>query len=342
MGTIPAPPAAIASAVIPDVAELSEDQTCKIELDQEIQQSETEALTDYQQHFAVPGVDPTPLDPNPFDVNPFDLDQAQPESQPLSTAASIPDLLEAPLPGLRLPDLEPRRQNETLLSSQLPEIASGWQPHEAIASTAMDLPQFDEAISSQTVPLQALPPEAVPEAVPHEAVPHEAARAIPPEVVPSPSQPASEPPQSLLHSELDMPLANIVPVHLATEAPPVRAEVAPAQVEVPPVQAEVPQVEVPLAHVEPPPEPEPAPVPVHSAPMHAEPAAIELPAPAEAEPLEPAQLQPELQTAEITSPPGLSSRLYEAERIHAAVELVFDRFRPLLVAAIVRELARHD
>ena len=32
----------------------------------------------------------------------------------------------------------------------------------------------------------------------------------------------------------------------------------------------------------------------------------------------------------------------EAERVHQAVEKVFDRFKPLLVAAIVRELARHD
>ena len=34
--------------------------------------------------------------------------------------------------------------------------------------------------------------------------------------------------------------------------------------------------------------------------------------------------------------------LNEAERIHKAVERVFDRFRPLLVAAIVRELVRRD
>jgi hypothetical protein len=32
----------------------------------------------------------------------------------------------------------------------------------------------------------------------------------------------------------------------------------------------------------------------------------------------------------------------DAERIHKAVEVVFDRFRPLLVAAIVRELVRRD
>jgi hypothetical protein len=35
-------------------------------------------------------------------------------------------------------------------------------------------------------------------------------------------------------------------------------------------------------------------------------------------------------------------RSAEAERIHQAVERVFDRFKPLLIAAIVRELARLD
>jgi hypothetical protein len=37
-----------------------------------------------------------------------------------------------------------------------------------------------------------------------------------------------------------------------------------------------------------------------------------------------------------------AQRLQDAERIHKAVEKVFDRFRPLLVAAIVREMARLD
>jgi CheY-like chemotaxis protein len=37
-----------------------------------------------------------------------------------------------------------------------------------------------------------------------------------------------------------------------------------------------------------------------------------------------------------------AQRSSEAERIHQAVEKVFDRFRPLLVAAIVREMARLD
>jgi hypothetical protein len=76
--------------------------------------------------------------------------------------------------------------------------------------------------------------------------------------------------------------------------------------------------------------------------VHLEAPPVQVSVPAEAEPQQPAQLQPEQPMGEICSPPGLTSRLNEAERIHHAIERVFDRFKPLLVAAIVRELARHD
>jgi hypothetical protein len=63
----------------------------------------------------------------------------------------------------------------------------------------------------------------------------------------------------------------------------------------------------------------------------------------------PVQLQPEptapvpgMQAEPSASSPEVMRRSSEAERIHQAVERVFDRFKPLLVAAIVRELARHD
>jgi hypothetical protein len=54
------------------------------------------------------------------------------------------------------------------------------------------------------------------------------------------------------------------------------------------------------------------------------------------------QTQPEAHVAETLSPPELLPQSSEAERIHQAVDRVFDRFKRLLVAAIVRELARHD
>jgi hypothetical protein len=49
-----------------------------------------------------------------------------------------------------------------------------------------------------------------------------------------------------------------------------------------------------------------------------------------------------MQAEPSASSPEVIRRSSEAERIHQAVERVFDRFKPLLVAAIVRELARHD
>jgi len=67
------------------------------------------------------------------------------------------------------------------------------------------------------------------------------------------------------------------------------------------------------------------------------PAAIMEPAPAEA--TYPAAAT---QVHAISSTHEASPRSSEAERIHQAVERVFDRFKPVLVAAIVRELARRD
>ena len=110
----------------------------------------------------------------------------------------------------------------------------------------------------------------------------------------------------------------VLEVALATESAPtvpeVVAEPAPAAVEAAP---EAVQVE---------PQPEPEQALVAQAPVPAE---VAHPAAA-------------TQVQAISSSPEASSRSSEAERIHQAVERVFDRFKPVLVAAIVRELARRD
>jgi len=56
---------------------------------------------------------------------------------------------------------------------------------------------------------------------------------------------------------------------------------------------------------------------------------------------EPPATQP-VEVAAAAAPAEGVSHSSEAERVHQAVERVFDRFKPLLVAAIVRELARRD
>ena len=105
----------------------------------------------------------------------------------------------------------------------------------------------------------------------------------------------------------------------ATEEAPIEAAAVPAPVE--PESQEV--VVAPL-----PPEPEVEPELVSS--------------PLETTPEELAHARAEQVEDEPAFAPAPEDGLNEAERIHKAVERVFDRFRPLLVAAIVRELIRRD
>jgi len=114
-----------------------------------------------------------------------------------------------------------------------------------------------------------------------------------------------------------------VPVEAApletTEEPPVEAAAVPA-----PVETELQEVVVaPL-----PPEPEVEPELVSS--------------PLETTPEELANARAEAVEDEPAFVPPPEDGLNDAERIHKAVERVFDRFRPLLVAAMVRELIRRD
>jgi CheY-like chemotaxis protein len=335
LDNIPASPAATAPVALQGVAELPESHTHNSE--PEIPQPEFNPLADgLQQHLA-----PSPLDPNPLDPNPFALNLA---NEPPTSIAATPDLLEHHLPDL-LGHASP--------STELSEADSEWKPEQAIASvsTSLDLPPLGEAVGlTPTLPEVALAPESVPveaqpilaEAPPETPGAHEPIapaalmpallglaasalqarpefvhpdfvhpEAVPNEAVPNEAAPHEAVPPELpevVHSGAEMPLPN--PAHL--EAPP--AQVLPAQVEDAPVQV----------------------------PVHLEAPPVQVSVPAEAEPQQPAQLQPEQPMGEICSPPGLTSRLNEAERIHHAIERVFDRFKPLLVAAIVRELARQD
>ena len=94
-----------------------------------------------------------------------------------------------------------------------------------------------------------------------------------------------------------------------------------------------------------------APAPVETESKEAQPAPVQVEPEAEQElvssPLEVtteemAHARAEADEAEPAFAPAPEDPRNEAERIHKAVERVFDRFRPLLVAAIVRELVRRD
>jgi CheY-like chemotaxis protein len=96
-----------------------------------------------------------------------------------------------------------------------------------------------------------------------------------------------------------------------------------------------------------------APVPIETelledvaAPMPAEPEVepelVSSPLETTPEELANARAEVEASVDETAFAPAPVDGLNQAERLHKAVELVFDRFRPLLVAAIVRELVRRD
>ena len=94
-----------------------------------------------------------------------------------------------------------------------------------------------------------------------------------------------------------------------------------------------------------------APAPVETEQAEADPAPVQVEpeaaqelvsSPLEMTPEEVAHARAEADEAEPAFAPAPEDGLNEAERIHKAVERVFDRFRPLLLAAIVRELIRRD
>jgi CheY-like chemotaxis protein len=160
----------------------------------------------------------------------------------------------------------------------------------------------------------------------------------------------SEPPVAEIAATVSAPLApepevkHEIDVTPALEAEPV-AEVAPVpeathEPEVtPPVQEAEPVAEVTRVLAQPEVvQPAPEAVPETAAPAPPPPAAEQSVAPAEQKQV------PAEQPAAVskTIPAVETSRSTEAERVHQAVERVFDRFKPLLVAAIVRELARRD
>jgi twitching motility two-component system response regulator PilH len=330
LDNVVAPHDVAAPVELPSIAEAPKENAYGIEPELEIQPP----MDDLKQHFALAGLDLNPLE------------EVQPESEPLAAIGTNADLLPGPL-------------DDASTSTEWAQAGSAWKSEEpnASAPNELALPQFEPYVeeSASSVPFHSVAPAALSQAVEvSEAV--EAAPVavqVHAEAFPEPSSIDDPAPSAeILQSEPE-------PAHEALQS---GLEIGPldldtAQPEAVPIEASQPEPE-PL-HSEPglaladaasacfevaPVEPasvsaETAPVPVEIAPVEAAP----LPGstPVEVEPLELAHLQPE-QPTEISSPPALSSRLNEAERIHQAIELVFDRFKPLLVAAIVRELARHD
>ena len=166
-----------------------------------------------------------------------------------------------------------------------------------------DLPEPEIAAASQFAGIEPLEVEATPEQV--EAVPAEVQQIIL-EAAPSETQQAAV---EAVYSVPELPLALPEPEITAIAQ---SAEVQPQEVATANEPAEVPQI-IPEA-----------------APGACRAGGTELIHP-----------EPEMHVAE-TSSPELSLGGDEAERVSQAVDRVFNRFKRLLVAAIVRELARPD
>lgn len=288
------------------VAEAPQENAYELEAEPEI----ATLADDRLQHFAAAEVDP-----NPLEEAQCPLEDTELESEPLIAMGTNPELLSDPL-------------DEVLTPTEWTESGSAWQP-EVLAASASHVSQelhigrpmaevehqptglgVVPALSSEAAPVEAAAVAAQP--LWAEAHP-EAARAYEP-------TPSSE----ILETAPDL-APEAAPEVVTPEA--VVPEAVPMEARQPAPELLHSELDLPLAAAAP-------------AQVEAVPAQVEAPAAAEA--IEPAPLRPEAPMAEISSPPALSSRLIEAERIHHAVERVFDRFKPLLVAAIVRELARHD
>ncbi len=279
--------------------------------------SATPFATQIEAHYEVQVSDPNPLE------------EAQLESETESAPPSVLEAIPEPLPELLDEALAPAEWSQTgkpetsqpianagddIPTAPPPEAATREVAPAAVQQVCTEVdpePSAADGPAPSAEILQAVPEpaqdasQAVREDFQHEAVPHETGT-VPSEAVQGESrQPAPETATEIFVSALDLPLDD-----------------AGSELR----QPQIPQ-QMAMSH------------PVEVAPL--------VSAPAVEEPLEPAPIdsepeEPEPSMTAISSPPGVSSRLNEAERIHHAIELVFDRFKPLLVAAIVRELARND
>jgi CheY-like chemotaxis protein len=279
--------AEISSAMLPSMANLSENHSGVIIADSEIES----LIDDGHQELVTPEPDP------------YQLQQEEPGS-----AAS------------RLPDLDPLM--DAPFETDWSGTESALEPMQAATANSGESdspsdgysPQFDR----HSEPTLALPLEGTPAEAP--LVADEALPAAP-EILSEWAQPALAD-----FAEMAEPLSEADPAQPTVPeiVYPAAQQGAPEPM---PSKPELPEVEPPsVPEPEPVKEPEPQPAPV----------------PPELDASELAESQSEARVAEISSAPILSPEAREAERIQQAVDRVFDRFKRLLVKAIVRELARPD
>lgn len=291
------------------------------------------------EHLLQPETKPTPAVPEPL--------QHEPEAHiaPAAPQPVAPPPVAVPEPALTKPS-EPHSVLPTLAA-----LATG-------TGLGAGFPTLEHLLQPETKPVAAVPEllHHAPEIPATPATPPPAPLPVAPLPVAAPESAhakAAEP-----HSPLSA-LAGLasgagIAAALPTLAHLVESELkhAPAAPEPAPHQALPTAVAPPVARVEPvasapsAPAAEPEPVKLIEPPPAMVVAQAAKPAPVHEEPLAPA---PEIKAAPVPAPEAVAApvvdsvtRSPEAERVHIAVERVFERFKPLLIAAIVRELARLD
>ena len=273
-----------------------------------------------------------PDQPAPAEMHSADSEPTEPAVEPTAVLAA--------------PESEPAASVEPVVSvaEPTPETADVFfelEAQPALADTAQAPPEVEaQPIAAPTEP--AAPPEP-PSAPPEpEAEPTAAEKPAPETPVPEAETPAPKPPQS--HSVISelaafgsgVGVTAALPslVHfLEAEVKHAFSHTAPALEEPHPAEA--------IAPAGLPTEPDEAPAPVVLSPAQHE-AAEPAPTHPEVEAQSDAAAAESVMAAPHAPDHESAARSPEAERVHLAVEKVFDRFKPLLVAAIVRELARHD
>ncbi len=317
------------SVLLPSMADLSKEHPFEVEADSEI-----EHLADrLHGEFELPEPDPYLME----EEEPLHAVGAIPDRDPLLDDGSADDLPEAestlqpeaaatiPSSGMYSPHLD--EQSERMVELP-PEIAAAEEPL-TFAADDSEAPQKESepaySAGAGLDPAFASEPMEVPGAFAAEPLAESAAAA------PASSSAATEPfpaaPEPL-YPEPEAAQVVLLPQH-----------------ESPWVEPEAPQPTPESAHSESALRSEPEALPAALA-AHAVSAfpALEQPWPASSAASTEVR-KTEAQQNEVravSSAPEAAFRSNEAERIHQAVERVFDRFKPLLVAAIVRELARSD
>lgn len=265
------------------------------------------------------------------------LSASKPEETMHASSEVVPSEEEHPAPPPSTP--EPHQTEEP--HSTLPEfaeLASG-------AGLAAALPALAHLVEAEVEHKLAPSAQVTPETLPEPAA--AIAESTPPEPLPA----APAPVEAAAHEAMS-PTPESEPVVAAPEPTPAAAIAEPLETATQDVATPEPIAATPEAITATPEPIAPAHEPIAAAPEPV--VAIPAPVAATPEPLPPAASAPavpeppvaepvEVAAATAASEPAEAvSRSSEAERVHQAVERVFDRFKPLLVAAIVRELARRD